>query len=70
MRGFNTGATEYYMPLAETVRMDSLPARISALLFAAVECDAGEGTKLEFHDITMDLAAHRVQRNGRLIHLL
>ena len=25
--------------------------------------------RLEFHDIVMDLSAHRVQRNGRAIHL-
>ena len=25
--------------------------------------------RLNFHDIAMDLAAHRVQRNGRAVHL-
>jgi two-component system phosphate regulon response regulator PhoB len=47
--------------------MDALLARIRALLRRSNALPV-KG-QLAFHDITMDLAAHRVQRNGRPIHL-
>jgi two-component system phosphate regulon response regulator PhoB len=47
--------------------MDALLARMRALLRRANSVPV-KG-HLTFHGITMDLAAHRVQRNGRAIHL-
>jgi two-component system, OmpR family, phosphate regulon response regulator PhoB len=64
VRGFNTGADDY---ITKPFSMDALLARIRALLRRSNALPA-KGL-LEFHDITMDLAAHRVQRNGRSIHL-
>ena len=51
----------------QAVLMDALLARIRALLRRSNALPV-KG-QLAFHDITMDLAAHRVQRNGRPIHL-
>jgi two-component system, OmpR family, phosphate regulon response regulator PhoB len=64
VRGLNTGADDY---ITKPFSMDALLARIRALLRRSNALPA-KGL-LEFHDITMDLAAHRVQRNGRSIHL-
>src|SRR5580698_4580444 len=64
VRGLNTGADDY---IAKPFSMDSLLARIRALLRRSNAMPV-KG-QLAFHDITMDLAAHRVQRNGRPIHL-
>jgi two-component system phosphate regulon response regulator PhoB len=64
VRGLNTGADDY---ITKPFGMDALLARIRALLRRANAVPA-KGT-LKFHDITLDLAAHRVQRNGRPIHL-
>lgn len=64
VRGLNTGADDY---VSKPFSMDGLMARIRALLRrAGGVADRG---RLEFHDIVMDLASHRVQRNGRLLHL-
>ena len=64
VRGLNTGADDY---ITKPFNMDSLFARIRALLRRS-GAPAVKGT-LEFHDITMDLAVHRVTRNGRRVHL-
>lgn len=64
VRGLNTGVDDY---VTKPFNMDMLLARMRALLRRAGTPPAkGE---LNFHDITMDLAAHRVQRNGRPVHL-
>jgi len=64
VRGLNTGVDDY---VTKPFNMDTLLARMRALLRRAGTPPAkGE---LAFHDITMDLAAHRVQRNGRAVHL-
>jgi len=64
VRGLNTGADDY---ITKPFNMDALLARMRALLRRAGGVQA-KG-KLEFHDLAMDLASHRVQRNGRPIHL-
>jgi two-component system phosphate regulon response regulator PhoB len=64
VRGLNTGADDY---ITKPFNMDSLMARIRALLRRATAVPS-KG-RLEFHDISMDLATHRVQRNARPIHL-
>ena len=64
VRGLNTGVDDY---VTKPFNMDMLLARMRALLRRAGTPPAkGE---LRFHDITMDLAAHRVQRSGRAVHL-
>ncbi len=64
VRGLNTGADDY---ITKPFNVEALVARMRALLRRA----RAVPTKglLAFHDITMDLAAHRVQRNGRAVHL-
>jgi two-component system phosphate regulon response regulator PhoB len=64
VRGLNTGADDY---IAKPFSMDALLARIRALLRRSNSLPV-KG-QLSFHDITMDLASHRVQRNGRPVHL-
>jgi two-component system phosphate regulon response regulator PhoB len=64
VRGLNTGADDY---ITKPFNMEALLARMRALLRRAGGVPA-KG-RLEFHDIGLDLAAHRVQRNGRPIHL-
>jgi two-component system phosphate regulon response regulator PhoB len=64
VRGLNTGADDY---ITKPFSMDALLARIRALLRRAGP-PATRG-QLEFHDILMDQSAHRVQRNGRALHL-
>ncbi len=64
VRGLNTGADDY---IAKPFSMDALLARIRALLRRSNSLPV-KGL-LSFHDITMDLASHRVQRNGRPVHL-
>ncbi len=64
VRGLNTGADDY---IAKPFSMEALLARMRALLRRAGAAPA-KGP-LTFHDITMDLAAHRVSRNGRPVHL-
>ena len=64
VRGLNTGADDY---ITKPFSMEALFARMRALLRRSRGVqDAG---RLEFHDITLDLAEHRVQRNGRPLHL-
>jgi two-component system phosphate regulon response regulator PhoB len=64
VRGLNTGADDY---ITKPFNLDALLARIRALLRRSNAVPT-KG-RLAFHDITMDLAAHRVQRNGRAVHL-
>src|SRR5580698_8737097 len=64
VRGLNTGADDY---ITKPFNMEALLARMRALLRRANAVPA-KG-RLLFHDITMDLAAHRVQRNARAVHL-
>ncbi len=64
VRGLNTGADDY---ITKPFSVDALIARMRALLRRANAVPAK--ARLAFHDITMDLAAHRVQRNDRPIHL-
>jgi two-component system phosphate regulon response regulator PhoB len=64
VRGLNTGADDY---ITKPFGIEALIARIRALLRrAGAVAEKGE---LRFHDIEMDLAAHRVTRNGRRLHL-
>src|SRR5450631_1970339 len=64
VRGLNTGADDY---ITKPFSMDSLLARMRALLRRSNTLpDKGN---LAFHDITMDLATHRVHRRARPIHL-
>jgi two-component system phosphate regulon response regulator PhoB len=64
VRGLNAGADDY---ITKPFSIDALLARMRALLRRA----GAVPTKgqLAFHDIGMDLATHRVTRNGRAIHL-
>lgn len=64
VRGLNTGADDY---ITKPFSMDALLARMRALLRRAGAVPV-RGQHV-FHDLTMDLTAHRVQRNGRPIHL-
>jgi two-component system phosphate regulon response regulator PhoB len=64
VRGLNTGADDY---IIKPFNMDALLARMRALLRRANTVTT-KG-RLVFHDIAMDLAAHRVQRNNRPVHL-
>ena len=64
VRGLNTGADDY---ITKPFGMDTLLARMRALLRRANAVPA-KGL-LAFHDVTLDLAAHRVQRDGRSVHL-
>src|ERR1700757_3125408 len=57
VRALNTGADDY---IAKPFSMDALLARIRALLRRSNSLPV-KGP-LAFHDITMDLASHRVQR--------
>ena len=64
VRGLNTGADDY---ISKPFNMEALLARVRALLRRS-EAVPAKGL-LEFRDIAMDLATHRVQRNGRAVHL-
>jgi two-component system phosphate regulon response regulator PhoB len=64
VRGLNTGADDY---ITKPFNMDALLARMRALLRRTSVVPA-KG-QLSFHDINLDLAAHRVSRNGRPVHL-
>ncbi len=64
VRGLNSGADDY---IAKPFSPTELVARIRAVLRRASPALAEE--LLRFSDITMDLAAHRVRRGGRDIHL-
>ena len=64
VRGLNTGADDY---ITKPFNMDALLARMRALLRRS----GAVPTKgmLAFHDLQLDLGAHRVQRNDRPIHV-
>ena len=64
VRGLNTGADDY---ITKPFNMEALLARMRALLRRAGGVPA-KGL-LSFHDISLDQAAHRVNRNGRAVHL-
>jgi two-component system phosphate regulon response regulator PhoB len=64
VRGLNTGADDY---ITKPFNMDALLARIRALL-RRTNAVPTKG-RLTFHDLAMDLASRRVQRNARAIHL-
>jgi two-component system phosphate regulon response regulator PhoB len=64
VRGLNTGADDY---ITKPFSMDALLARMRALLRRSNVMPA-KGV-LAFHDVSMDLAAHRVSRNTRPIRL-
>ena len=64
VRGLNTGADDY---ITKPFSIDTLLARMRALLRRSGTVPA-KG-QLAFHDLALDLSAHRVQRNGRPIHL-
>ena len=64
VRALNTGADDY---ITKPFSPDALIARIRALLRRSNAVPV-KG-QLAFHDIAIDLAAHRVTRNGRRVHL-
>jgi two-component system phosphate regulon response regulator PhoB len=64
VRGLNTGADDY---ITKPFSMDFLLARMRALLRRSNTLSVK--ANLAYHDISMDLTAHRVQRNARPIHL-
>jgi len=64
VRGLNSGADDY---LAKPFSPAELVARMRAVLRRASPGLAEE--VLRFGDVVMDLAAHRVRRNGRDVHL-
>ncbi len=64
VRGLNTGADDY---ITKPFNIEALLARMRALLRRSGSLPT-KG-QLDFHDISMDLAAHRVSRNGRALHL-
>src|SRR5487761_2216347 len=64
VRGLNTGADDY---ITKPFSTEALIARMRALLRRAGSVPAKSA--LAFHDIAMDLATHRVTRNGRGLHL-
>lgn len=64
VRALNTGADDY---ITKPFGIEALLARIRALLRRSGAMPT-KG-RLEFHDISLDRAAHRVHRNGRAVHL-
>ncbi len=64
VRGLNTGADDY---ITKPFSTEALVARMRALLRRSGAMPAKNS--LGFHDITMDLATHRVIRNARPLHL-
>ena len=64
VRGLNTGADDY---ITKPFSIEALLARMRALLRRAA--GATEKGQVAFHDIEVDLAEHRVTRNGRRVHL-
>lgn len=64
VRGLNTGADDY---VTKPFSTEALVARMRALMRRSNTVPAkGE---LRFHDIVLDLSAHRISRNGRQLHL-
>ncbi len=64
VRGLDTGADDY---ITKPFSIAFLIARMRALLRRSGAMP--EKGQIGFHDIEMDLAAHRVTRNGRRLHL-
>jgi two-component system phosphate regulon response regulator PhoB len=64
VRGLDTGADDY---ITKPFSNEALIARIRALLRRAGAVPTK--LKLNFHDISLDPASHRVLRNGRALHL-
>lgn len=64
VRGLDAGADDYIL---KPFDLETLLARIRSLLRRAGAI--AERPILTFHDLTIDLAERRVQRNGRPIHL-
>jgi two-component system phosphate regulon response regulator PhoB len=64
VRGLDTGADDY---ITKPFSTEALIARIRALLRRSGTVPAK--LKLNFHDISLDPASHRVLRNGRALHL-
>ena len=64
VRGLNTGADDY---ITKPFSIEALVARMRALLRRTRSVPNKGG--LAFHDISLDLTSHRVQRNGRPVHL-
>jgi two-component system phosphate regulon response regulator PhoB len=64
VRGLNTGADDY---ITKPFNTEALVARMRALLRRSGALPTKSA--LAFHDITMDLATHRVTRNARALHL-
>jgi two-component system phosphate regulon response regulator PhoB len=64
LRGLDSGADDY---VTKPFSPSELIARIRAVLRRTQPVPADE--MLRFEDVSMDLAAHRVRRNGRELHL-
>ncbi len=64
LRGLDSGADDY---ITKPFSPSELTARIRAVLRRARPMPADE--LLRYEDVTMDLAAHRVRRNARELHL-
>ena len=64
VRGLDTGADDY---ITKPFSTEALIARIRALLRRSGAVPTK--LKLNFHDISLDPASHRVLRNGRALHL-
>ncbi len=64
VRGLDTGADDY---ITKPFSNEALIARIRALLRRSGSVPSK--LKLHFHDISLDPASYRVQRNGRALHL-
>ncbi|MEZ5832939.1 MAG: phosphate regulon transcriptional regulator PhoB [Dongiaceae bacterium] len=64
LRGLEVGADDY---VTKPFSPSELVARIRAILRRAQPAENGE--ILQYDDLTMDLASHRVRRQGRDVHL-
>ena len=64
VRGLDTGADDY---VTKPFSTSELMARIRAVMRRSLPAMTEE--QLTYADVTMDLAAHRVQRDGRNVHL-